>query len=162
MCYLWLVGHWEVLQFLLKELMATIIIFHCMYFSSPANAQLLSLTSSPQLNDPICPGPIEFTCVGIRVPFVLQWRLNDTVRGTYSFIEDTRPVSITLNPLLSGVMAQVTNVSPNQDSLSVNITSTLSGGASALDGSSVQCRVGIFTSEVYMVNVVGMIIIIYG
>ena len=52
-------------------------------FSSPANAQLLSLTSSPQLNDPICPGPIEFTCVGTGVPIVLQWILNDTVHGTY-------------------------------------------------------------------------------
>ena len=136
--------------------MATVI-FHC-NFSSPANAQLLSLTSSPQLNGSICPGPIEFTCVGIQVPVVLQWRLNDTVRGKYTYsIGDTTPVNITLDPLLPDVMAQVTNVSLNEDGLSVNITSTLNGHASALDGSSVQCTVHTATSEIYMVYVIGMI-----
>ena len=133
----------------------TTVIFHCI-FSSLANAQLLSLTSSPQLNGPICPGPIVFTCVATRVPLFLEWRLNDTVHGTYSFTGDTRPVNITLDPLLSGVMAQVTNVSPNEDGLSVNITSTLSGIASALDGSSVQCTIHTATSEIYMVDVIGI------
>ena len=136
------------------------IIFHCI-FSSPANAQLLSLTSSPQLNGPICPGPIEFTCVGTRVPFTFQWRLNDTVRGRYSFEGNTTPVSITLDPLLPGVMSQVTSVSQNQDNVSMNISSTLSGGTSALDGSSVQCTVITADSEIYMVNVIGMIYITY-
>ena len=126
-------------------------------FSSPANAQLLSLTSSPQLTGPICPGPIEFTCVATRVPFLLQWRLNDTVHGTYSFTGDTRPVSISLNPPIPGVMAQVTSVSQNQDIVTMNITSTLSGNASALDGSSVQCTAVTFTNEVYMVNVIGIV-----
>ena len=94
----------------MKELAATII-FH----SSPANAQLLSLTSSPQLNGPICPGPIEFTCVGTRVPIILEWRLNDTIHGSYIFRGDTRPDNISLNPTIPGVMAQVTSVSQNQD-----------------------------------------------
>ena len=86
--------------------------------------------------------------------------MNDTEHGRYTYsIGDTTPVNITLDPLLPDVMAQVTNVSPSQDSLSVNITSTLSGGASALDGSSVQCKGGRYTSEIYMVNVIGMIII---
>ena len=128
-----------------------------MYFFSPANAQLLSLTSSPQLNVPICPGPIEFTCVGIVVPVVLQWKLNDTLNGTYTFTGDTRPVNITFDPLLPGVMAQVTSVYPNENHLSMNITSTLSGGTSVLNGSSVQCRAGRFTSIMYMVNVIGII-----
>ena len=143
----------------MKELASTVI-FHCI-FSSPANAQLLSLTSSLQLNGPICPGPIEFTCVGTRVPLFLDWRLNDTVRGNFIFREDTRPVNIALNPLLPGVMAQVTSVSPNKDGVTINVTSTLSGGTSALDGSSVQCTASTVTSEVYMVNVIGMINITY-
>ena len=84
--------------------------------------------------------------------------MNGTVHGTYSFIGDTRPVSITLKPPIPGVMAQVTSVSSlNQDNVTINITSTLSGGASALDGSSVQCTANKFTSETYMVNVTGMI-----
>ena len=145
----------------LKELVTTVIFI--VFFSSPANAQLLSLTSCPQLNGLICPGPIEFTCVGIRVPIVLQWRLNDTIHGRYTFTGNTRPVNITLNPPIPGVMAQVTNVSPNEDGVTKNITSTLSGNASALDGSSVQCTAGRFTSEIYMVNVIGMIkITLYG
>ena len=65
------------------------------------------------------------------------------------------------NPLLPGVMAQVTSVSPNEDGISMSITSTLSSGASALDGSSVQCTAGRFTSEAYMVNVIGIIIFKY-
>ena len=59
----------------------------------------VSLTSSSQLNGLICLGPIEFTGVGTRVPFLLQWRLNDTVCVTYSFTGDTRPVNFTLDPL---------------------------------------------------------------
>ena len=58
-------------------------------------------------------------------------------------------------------MAQVTDVSPNEDGISMSITSTLSGGASALDGSSVQCTALTFTSEIYVVNVIGMINITY-
>ena len=107
---------------------------------------------------PICPRPIEFTCVGTRVPLFLEWRLNGTIHGTHIYRGDTRPVNIILDPLLPGVMAQVTSVSPNQDGFSMNITSTLSGSASALDGSSVQCTAGIFTSEVYMVNVIGIVL----
>ena len=89
------------------------------------------------------------------MPTVLQWRLNDTVHGTYVYnVGDTTPVSITLLP---GVMAQVTSVSINQDSVTINITSTLSGDASALDGSSVQCTSSRLTSEIYIVDVIGMI-----
>ena len=139
----------------MKELAATVIFI--VFFSSPANAQLLSLTSSPQLNGPICPGPIEFTCVGSQVPIFLNWTLNDTVRGTYLFIGNTTPVSITLNPPIPGVMAQVTSVSPNEDGVTINVTSTLSGDTSALDGSSVQCTANKFTSEIYVVNVIGIV-----
>ena len=137
----------------MKELAATVIL-RCI-FSSSANAQLLSLTSSPQLNGLICPGPIEFTCVGTRVPVVLEWRLNDTVYGEYVFTGDTSPFSITLNPLLPGVTSQVTSVSPNEDGLSVNITSTLSGGASIFDGSSFRCTSSTFTSTSHKVSVRG-------
>ena len=143
----------------MKEL-STTVIFLCI-FSSPANAQLLSLTSSPQLNGSICPGPIEFTCVGTQVPPILDWRLNATVRGSYIFRGDTRPVSISLNLLLPGVMAQVTSVSLNQDNVSMNIISTLIGGVSALDGSSVQCTAVIVTSEIYVVNVIGINFILH-
>ena len=157
MCYLWLVDRCQCL--VIFERVSSYSNFP-LYFFFPANAQLLSLTS-PQLNGPICPGPIEFTCVGTRVPIALQWRLNDTVHGTYVNTGDTRPVNITLNPLLPGVMAQVTSVSPNEDGVSMNITSTLSGDASALDGSSVQCTAFSLTSEIYIVNVIGMINITY-
>ena len=132
----------------------TTVIFHCI-FSSPASAQLISLTSPLQLSGPICPGPIEFTCVGTRVPFTFQWRLNDTFNGTYSFAGDTRPVSTPLDPPIPGVMAQVTSVSANEDGVTMNITSTLSGNASALDGSSVQCRAVTFISNIHMVDVIG-------
>ena len=84
--------------------------------------------------------------------------MNDSIHGTYVYnVGDTTPVSITLNPLLPGVMAQVTSVSINQDFFTINITSTLSGGASALDGSSVQCTASRLTSEIYIVDVIGMI-----
>ena len=129
------------------------------YFFSPANAQLFSLTSSPQLNGPICPGPIEFTCVGTRVPFILQWILNGTIYGRYFFDGGTSLVSISLNPPIPGVMAQVTSVSQNQDNVSINITSTLSGGTSILEGSSVQCESLPFTSNPYTVNVRGKTIL---
>ena len=98
--------------------------------------------------------------MGTGVPFLLQWKSNDTVRGTYSFTGNTTSVSIILDPPIPGVVAQVTSVPPN-DNISMNITSTLSGGASALDGSSVQCTALTFTSEIYIVNVIGMINITY-
>ena len=46
-------------------------------------------------------------------------------------------------------------MSPNEDGLSVNITSTLSGGASILDGSSIQCTSSTFTSTSHKVSVIG-------
>ena len=121
----------------------------------PVDAQLLSLTSSPQLNDLICPGPIEFTCVGTGLPFILQWRLNDTIYGRHLFEGNTSSVNIPLNPPIPGVMAQVTSVSRNQDNVSINITSTLSGGTSILEGSSVQCASLPFTSNPHTVRVRG-------
>ena len=86
--------------------------------------------------------------------------MNATVHGTYIFRGDTSSVSIPLNPPIPGVMARVTSASRSEDISTINITSTLSGGASALDGSSVQCTASRFTSEVYMVYVIGMINII--
>ena len=124
-------------------------------FYSLANAGSNSLTSSPQLNGLICPGPIEFTCIGYQVPYVLQWLLNDTVRGTYSFTGDTRPVNISLDPPIPGVIAQATSVHQNGDGLTMNITSTLSGSALILEGSRVQCASLRFTSTSYTVNVIG-------
>ena len=126
-----------------------------MLFSSPANAIFLSLTSSPQLIDPICPGPIEFTCVGTGLPFILQWILNGTIYGRHLFEGNTSLVNITLNPPIPGVMAQVTSLSQNQDNVSINITSTLSGGTSILEGSSVECASLPFTSDHHTVRVRG-------
>ena len=83
--------------------------------------------------------------------------LNNTLHGKYTNRGDTRPVNITLNPPIPSVMAQVTSVSPYEDRLAMNITSTLSGSASILDGSSVQCTASTFTSETYVVNVIGII-----
>ena len=125
-----------------------------MCFFLPVDAQLLSLTSSPQLNGPICPGPIEFTCVGTQVPLFLDWRLNDTIYGTYLYRNDTTPLNITLDPLLPGVMAQVINVSLNSN-VTMNITSTLNGSASILEGSSFQCKSSNFISTSHIVNVRG-------
>ena len=95
--------------------------------------------------------------MGTGVPFLLQWKSNDTVCGTYSFTGNTTPVSIILDPPIPGVVAQVTSVSPNEDGVTINVTSTLSGDTSALDGSSVQCTANKFTSEIYVVNVIGII-----
>ena len=52
-------------------------------------------------------------------------------------------------------MAQITSVSRNQDIARINITSTLSGGASIFEGSSVQCSFPPLNSTSYTVSVRG-------
>ena len=49
------------------------------YFTLLVDANSITLTSSPELNNSICPQAIELTCIGTNVPFTMQWRLNDTV-----------------------------------------------------------------------------------
>ena len=148
-----MVDNWQPMLYN-NNIISTGVIFHDAFFLL-VDAQLISLTSSPQLNDSICPGTIEFTCVGTRVPIVLEWRLNDTVLGSYIFRGDTRPDNISLNPAIPGLMAQVTSVSRNQDVSTINITSTLSGDASTLEGSSVQCVSPPLSSTIYTVSVRG-------
>ena len=105
-----------------------------------------------------------FRMAVIIVPFRLTTRSGDgsnLVDHLFSFLCLIRTVSPTrISACFAfefGVMEQVTSVSPNEDGVTINIISTLNGHASALDGSSVQCTAVIFTSEIYIVNVVGMI-----
>ena len=60
------------------------------------------------------------------------------------------PLTLTLiNPshLTSGVQVLVNNVNPDENNLSYNVSSTLSGDASLLKGSKIDCRRLPFTSS---------------
>ena len=107
-------------------------------------APQLFLTSSPPTNESICPGPIQFTCMGTEVGNGLMWRVNgsDYATVTVTFIGTTLVPRIIKNPLLSGleVPVMVNSVSVNQENnATIDIRSTLRSNVSVLTGSMIQC-----------------------
>ena len=128
---------------------------HYSYF--PAAPQL-SLTSSPLSNGPICPGPIQFTCMGAEVASVLMWRINGSDYARVEFNGTLFPL-ITYYPLIPGVEVpvMVTSVSVNQENnATIDIRSTLRSNVSVLTGSIIQCSALISSSEVHVRAIAGM------
>ena len=102
----------------------------------------LSLTSIPDVNrhSTVCPGPIEFTCRGDQVPLNLTWLVNGSKQITYTFQpSDVFPKSLLIQPPLLGVQIQITSALLDNDTETMNITSTLSGSTSNLSGFPIQC-----------------------
>ena len=115
----------------------------------------ISLTPS---NGTFCLGRVEFNCTGTEVANSLIWRVNDTIRATYTYqpLVDNRPFphSVTLTSPIPSVQVWVNRASVNQDD-SIDIMSTLSGNASVLSGSMVQCTsAGNTTSNITQVRAI--------
>ncbi len=101
----------------------------------------ITLTSSPppSSNGYFCPGPVQFTCVGIEISS-LSWIVNDTHSLQYTLlsgVNPTFPFTVSLNPPLPGVVVMIASAS--RGSSGQDITSTISASVSVLSGSSLQC-----------------------
>ena len=95
-----------------------------------------------------CGGPVVFTCRGIDISIVQEWRLNnDTVISVYAFdFTHTFPRNVTLMPQAPAVKVQITDASGMVGSTSVNTTSTLSvSDVSILNGSFLHCQDRVLT-----------------
>ena len=96
------------------------------------------------MNETFCPGRVTLTCRGIEVPS-LTWAINDSDFAVFSDYNPMEPLPLNLtliNPshLTSGVQVQVHSINPDENDLFYNISSTLSGDASLLRGSTIECR----------------------
>ena len=97
------------------------------------------------MNGALCPGRVTFTCRGIEVPS-LTWAINDSDLASFSNYDPMQPLPLNLtlmdpSSLTSGVQVQVYSVDPYENKpFFYNITSTLSGDASLLRGSIIDCR----------------------
>ena len=113
------------------------------------------------MNGTFCPGRVTLTCHGIEIPS-LTWAINDSNLASFSNYDPTQrlPLNLTLiNPshLTSGVQVQVNMVNPYENNLFYNVSSTLSGDASILRGSKINCRRLPFRSEpIYITDIRGM------
>ena len=109
----------------------------------------LVLTSDPSPSSgSFCGGPVVFTCRGIDISIIQEWRLNnDTVISVYSFdFTHTFPRNVTLMPQAPAVMVQITDASGMVGSTSVNTTSTLSvSDVSILNESFLHCQDRVLT-----------------
>ncbi len=97
----------------------------------------ITLTSSPPPSSDgyFCPGPVQFTCVGTEISS-LTWRINNTYRGTYRYLDDevsTFPQTLSLSPLLPGVNIMITSGSDSR------IESTLNASVSSLRETLIEC-----------------------
>ena len=122
------------------------------------HAQQLHLTSQPQTSGTYCPGPITFTCVGTQIGAGLFWEVNGSTVASYQFrVTDTFPqnLSVSINPTLNGVMAEVISASINPPgSSTIDITSMLSvRNVSALNGASLYCEIVQLQSNVIQIEV---------
>ena len=117
----------------------------------------MSLDSSPAYGA-FCPAEeINFTCTGSDAVNGFYWKVND-IRYTFRANEsdDAFPQTINLNPPITGVEARLINASLDQNnSARVYAVSILSGNASILEGSTIQCGAQSSSSKNYTINVVG-------
>ena len=110
-------------------------------------------------NGTFCPGRVTLTCRGIETPS-LAWTVNGSVLAEFlGYSVQPLPLNLNLiNPshLTSGVQVQVISVNPDENHLRNNITSTLSGDASLLRGSIIDCRLNPFKSDaIHITNIRG-------
>ena len=93
-------------------------------------------------NGTFCLGRVELTCTGTEVANGLIWRVNNTDRTIYSYqpLVDDRdfPQPVNIDPSIPSVQVWINSASENQNG-GIDIVSTLSGNASVLSGSMVQC-----------------------
>ena len=114
-------------------------------------------------NGTFCPGRVTLTCRGIEVPS-LTWAINGSDLAQFTEYNPMQRLPLTLTPsrLISGVQMQVNSVNPDKNNLSYNITSTLSGDASLLRGSIIDCRRLPFNSnDVYITDIRGRYTLIH-
>ena len=113
------------------------------------------------MNGTFCPGRVTLTCRGIKVPS-LTWTINDSNLASFANYNPMQPLPLNLtliNPsrFTSGVQVQVNSVYPYEDNLFYNVSSTLSGDASILRGSKINCIHNPFRSgPVYITDIRGM------
>ena len=111
-------------------------------------------------NGTFCPGRVTLTCRGIEVPS-LTWAINGSDLASFAEYDSMQhlPLNLALiNPshLTSGVQVQVNSVTPDENNHNYDITSTLSGDASLLRGSIIDCRRLPFnSSDVYITDIRG-------
>ena len=124
----------------------------------PLAVPMFSL-SAPS-NGTFCPGRVTLTCRGIEVPS-LTWTINGSDLAQFPEYDSMQSLPLNLiliNPsnLTSGVQVQIDSVNPYENNISYNITSTLSGDASLLRGSIIDCRRLPFnSSDVYITDIRG-------
>ena len=111
---------------------------------------MISLTSTPY-ND--CPGPVNFTCVGIEITPTLFWFVNGSEVADYGYRGDhVFPFVIDIDPPLDGVTAVITEVDRTTNNL-FNITSIFSvSNVAVLNGTSLQCGDSKNASNILMIS----------
>ena len=127
----------------------------------PPSPALPIFSISAPSNGTFCPGIVTLTCRGIETPS-LTWAINDSDLTSFSNYDPMQPLPLNLtlmNPsrLTSGVQVQVNSVNPYENNLLYNVSSKLSGDASILRGSIINCRRPPFRSgPVYITDIIGM------
>ena len=125
----------------------------------PSPAVPMYFLSAPS-NGTFCPGRVTLTCRGIEVPS-LTWTINGSDLAQFSEYDPMQRLPLNLplmNPshLTSGVQVQVNSVTPDENNHNYDITSTLSGAASLLRGSIIDCRrLPFSSSDVYFTDIRG-------
>ena len=108
-------------------------------------------------NGTFCPGRFTLTCSAFDIP-TLTWRINNSDFAIFSEYDSTLPLPLTLTPinpsrLTSGVQVLVNSVNPDENNLFYDdVTSTLSGNASLLRGSRINCRRFPFESNAIIIT----------
>ena len=133
-----------------------------MLVSGTQSSLILTPSYSSSVPGTFCPGPVQFTCVGIATSVILEWTLEGVRIGTYIFhFEDEFPQDLSVM-WTSLQIDSIQIVNASQVGLGINIVSTLSvSDVSILNGSSLQCQDGLgHESNAIVFNVIkGMDII---
>ena len=128
------------------------------------DGQQLSLSSSPPTNGSYCPGTVQFTCRGTKIPVSLEWKINENFVAIYNFrLTHMFPFAVRLDiPSTSSSLedVEVTILTAVSDGFSLNITSVLKGNVDSLQGSTVYCTPPaiLLSSEKYHVDIQGKLL----
>ncbi len=119
--------------------------------------QLLPPLSS-RSDGPYCPSEIlAFTCIGVAIPLVLDWTVNNAIIATYIIRpSDELPKVIYSTDNVTITMEYAIAVS-RTEALYYNITSVLTGTATYLQGYSLRCESSIHRSNTFQIRVQGKI-----
>ena len=105
-------------------------------------ASSITLTPVPVHTGPYCPNEvIIFTCIGIAIPYILNWKINNSIIAYYNF-KSTHdfPYNFTIiNSNINVVAINATSANIIQGCNCQNMTSILQGVASNMRGSSIRC-----------------------